>query len=131
MKRSEFLKGMIGVASVSLLPKETYVNASQIELFQCYIRGFQYYKGEAAIASLQENTTLLHLIREKDNKYDKHAIAVYINEAKLGFIPRENNYVLSKLLDANMGNIHAKVVEVNLGATPWEKLKIGVLFGNS
>ena len=44
------------------------------------------------------------LVREPDNKYDKYAIALYVlidnkEREKLGYIAKQENYILSKLLD--------------------------------
>lgn len=37
--------------------------------------------------------------REPDNKYDSRAIALYFEGEKIGFIPREDNVILSGFLD--------------------------------
>ena len=45
--------------------------------------------------------TKLHFVREPDNKYDKLAILVKDeNDNKLGYIPREKNPILARLMDA-------------------------------
>ena len=41
----------------------------------------------------------LELIREASNEYDKHAILVNYHGEKIGYVPRKDNYVLSKLMD--------------------------------
>ena len=60
------------------------------------------------------------LIREEENQFDKHAIAVYIdytyenstNRVKLGYIPKDENYILSKFLD-NEYEFKAFLVTIN------------------
>ena len=41
----------------------------------------------------------LDLLREASNEHDKHAILVKYNGQKIGYVPRKDNYVLSKLMD--------------------------------
>ena len=41
----------------------------------------------------------LGLFREATNEYDKHAILVKYHGEKIGYVPRKDNYVLSKLMD--------------------------------
>ena len=41
----------------------------------------------------------LELFREATNEYDKHAILVKYRGEKIGYVPRKDNYVLSKLMD--------------------------------
>lgn len=76
------------------------------KLYDCFIAGYKYHYS----ISLQTNLILnqeVFLTREKDNKFDKHAIALYIdyhyegetNRIQLGYIPKHENYMLSKLLD--------------------------------
>ena len=40
----------------------------------------------------------LELFREATNEYDKHAILVKYRGEKIGYVPRKDNYVLSKLM---------------------------------
>lgn len=44
--------------------------------------------------------TELTLRRDKDNKYDRYAIAVYLDEQRVGYVPREKCRILAKLMDA-------------------------------
>lgn len=41
----------------------------------------------------------LGLFREATNEYDKHAILVKYHGEKIGYVPKKDNYVLSKLMD--------------------------------
>ena len=40
----------------------------------------------------------LGLFREATNEYDKHAILVKYHGEKIGYVPKKDNYVLSKLM---------------------------------
>jgi hypothetical protein len=54
----------------------------------------------------------LELFRESTNEYDKHAILVKYRGEKIGYVPRKDNYVLSKLMD---GGKHLYGVVVSIG----------------
>jgi hypothetical protein len=62
------------------------------------IAGFTYWEGCIALTQLKIGTEL-RLEREADNKFDPYAVAVYFNEYKLGYIPRDENREISKFLD--------------------------------
>lgn len=86
-----------------------------IFLYGCEVRGTQYIDLEKIILPrLKENDPLL-LLREKDNKHDKHAIAVLTpNGIKLGYIPREHNRVFSRMIDGgNLLFARVKEAEAN------------------
>lgn len=69
-----------------------------IYLYTLPIAGIKYYIDEKL--SINEHDTLI-LKREPDNEYDKYAIIVYSsNNEKLGYIPRKNNKIFARLMDA-------------------------------
>lgn len=84
--------------------KKQYYNQSKnsrdIVLYGCELAGSQYQNLEDhLIPRLQENDPLV-LIREPDNRYDEHAISVVTTGGlKLGYLPRKNNLILSRLMD--------------------------------
>ena len=68
------------------------------------IAGFTYWDGCMAFQELKIGSRL-RLEREADNKFDPHAVAIYYKDFKLGFIPREDNVMVSKFLDLGYGDI--------------------------
>ncbi len=44
--------------------------------------------------------TVLKMIRHPHNKHDELAIGIYLNEIRIGWVPRELNEVISRLMDA-------------------------------
>jgi len=73
----------------------------------CNVAGFTYWDGCLALNKMEIGTKL-QLEREFDNKYDADAVAIYFDDMKLGYIPREHNESISQFLD--MG--HDDVFEV-------------------
>jgi hypothetical protein len=66
----------------------------------------------------------LVLVREPENKYDEFAIALHFENNKIGYIPKECNEVIARLMDAGkafFASISAKDWEGN-----WLKIEIKV-----
>jgi hypothetical protein len=40
----------------------------------------------------------LKAVYEPENRYDPNAIALYFGETKIGFVPREHNHLIAKLI---------------------------------
>lgn len=62
------------------------------------VAGFTYYEGALVFNELKIGAEL-RLVYEPDNRYDPKAVAVYFGEHKLGFIPRNYNDAIAKLLE--------------------------------
>lgn len=125
MKRSEFLKNMIGVFGVSQIPVEFATKLQKIYLLQCFVRGFKFYGGLKILDQVKE-FDVLELVREPENKYDKNAIAIYYNKLKIGFVPAEENDILCVLMDANLIPLRAEVTRIEPQAATWENVHIGI-----
>ena len=89
------------------------------------IAGFTYWEGCMAITDLKVGSQL-RLVREEDNKFDPHAVAIYYEDYKLGFIPRGENELISKMVDLGYGKIFdCRVQRISLDTHP-EK-QVGVI----
>ncbi len=85
----------------------------EIYLFDTYIAGTSFIEDSAIFKTLKVNDHLI-LRRETDNKFDEKAILI-LNEQnqKLGYIPRKDNEIFSRLLDAGK-LLTASIKEINL-----------------
>lgn len=84
----------------------------EIYLFDTYIAGTNYVDDLSNFKDLKEGDRLV-LKREKDNKFDHKAILVNTeSQKKLGYIPRKDNAIFSRLLDAGK-LLSATVKEIN------------------
>lgn len=70
-----------------------------IFLIKTYVAGLYYIDYIDDIFPLIKAGDKLDLFREASNEYDKHAILVKYNGQKIGYVPRKDNYILSKLMD--------------------------------
>ncbi len=68
------------------------------------IAGFTYWDGCMALSELKIGSSL-RLERELENRFDPHAVAIYFNDQKLGYIPRSENEMIAKFLDLGYSKI--------------------------
>lgn len=125
MKRSEFLRNLIGLYGIASLPIDMVKQYQKIYLLQCFVRGFQYYDGPNIIDEINKSG-LLELVREPKNEYDECAIALHFNQRKIGFIPMESNEILSVLIDTGLLNLQAEITHIKKEAMDWEKIHVAI-----
>ena len=74
----------------------------------CHLAGRKYHDADEVWDELKVETTL-RLERDKDNRFDPHAVMVVYDkddeEYLLGYIPRDENETISNLLEMGWGNI--------------------------
>ena len=87
-------------------------------LLDCHIAGFTYYDGLDVIENLKLGAPVT-LKAEPDNPHDPDAVAIYYEDAKLGYVPQAKNSVISPLLYFGHGNIvEARINYHNPEANP-------------
>ena len=95
-------------------------------LLNTHIAGFAYWDGAETFNSLQIGS-ILHFQREENNRFDAYAVAVYCNEYKLGYLPREHNKEISKYLDMGYDDIYeVRVCRLNAAAHTEQQVEISV-----
>lgn len=67
---------------------------------------------------------MLTLKREEENRFDNYAIAIYYGEAKLGFIPRDQNHELSKFLEQGYDIFEARIQRVSPEENPENQVQV-------
>ena len=103
------MKDMI-LEAVEMNGIENVVMPLMNEIFLSFtdIAGTRYCDNQDVFKGLEKNVPLL-LEREADNKYDSNAIKVMTTDReKLGYIPKKDNCVFSRLMDAGK-ILHARV----------------------
>lgn len=125
MKRSQFVKSLIGIYGIAHLPIDALKQYVKVYLKQCFVRGFSYYDGPKIIDEI--NTAgMVQLVREPNNEFDKRAIAIHFEGKKIGYLPRESNKTISILMDTNLLEFHAEITHIEKSASDWEKIRLGV-----
>jgi len=85
----------------------------QIYLISASIAGLFYVEDIHDLLDKIKLESKLRFVREPDNKHDKLAILVRDqNDNKLGYVPREKNPILARLMDAGK-HIYGTVKELN------------------
>jgi HIRAN domain len=127
MKRTEFLKRLLGSIAIGKLPVSITKDFRKIYLLQCFVAGFRHYEGMNLLETMKEGD-LLALVREPENEFDNCAIALHWQDKKIGFIPAAINEMLSYLLDANALSLFAVITHLEKNSQPWENVAIAVYF---
>ena len=95
----------------------------EILVLECLVAGTSFRKLTEIEAELI-NTVQLEIKREGQNEFDKFAIALHYKETKVGYIPKDKNEVIARLMDAGKSfyaTITAKEWEGN-----WLRLNVKV-----
>lgn len=124
MKRLDFLKNAFTVIAGGSVFGIDKLTSKSTKLITTNIAGLQYYHGIENLSNFKINDKV-QLIREPENIHDKYAIAVYWNNLKIGFIPRNNNKVLANLMD-NSKFLHSEIKYINHNESVWNKVFVGV-----
>lgn len=88
------------------------------------VAGFQYYRGNAIWPLLRVGEKL-SLVREAFNGHDRDAVAVYLRNDKLGFVPRRENRTIAQMLDRGE-SLEATISKVLDESDPWERMRISI-----
>ena len=68
-----------------------------------------------------EKDLVLRMQRMPQNKHDKNAIAIFYQKTRIGYVPRELNLVISRLMDAGKA-FFCRVEAVELMDDYWVKI---------
>lgn len=101
------------------------VFSRDILALECLVAGTSFRKLQDVEASLNKEVKL-EMKREPTNEHDNWAIALHFEKHKIGYIPRDKNEVIARLMDAGkafFATIMAKEWEGN-----WLKIEIKVYF---
>lgn len=96
-----------------------------IFLFDTFVAGTTHVEGIEELALYLNIDDKLDFFREPDNRYDPKAIVIKTGDGvKIGYVPKEDNAVFSRLMDAGkllFGKITSKETKGK-----WIKIKIDI-----
>ena len=97
----------------------------EIFLFDTYIAGTSFVEGIEELEQHLNEGDKLDFFREPDNKYDSKAIVIKTdNGVKIGYVPRNDNAIFSRLMDA--GKLLFGRITSKKGYGKWAKINIQV-----
>ena len=67
----------------------------------------------------------MKLVREANNVHDPDAVAVYLQEEKLGYIPRAENSAIAGMTDRGE-TLEASISKLAVREDPWERVRFTV-----
>jgi hypothetical protein len=88
------------------------------------VHGFRYYDGKAVWKEMKAHD-LLSLVREPDNPYDSKAVRVEWQGHKLGYVPRDDNVDLARLMD-NGNRIEARITQLAKTRRPNNRVQLEI-----
>lgn len=124
---SELIDYLLKTGTGIVLPKPF---ERDIYLFDTFVAGTSYIEGIDAIGlNLKEDDRLV-FYREPENPHDPQAIRIEtLDKIKIGYVPRRDNVVFSRLMDAGKV-LFAKIVKKETEGT-WLKITIQIFLHES
>ena len=105
-----------GGISIDVMPKDILV-------LECLVAGTSFRNLQNVEPELLQKVQL-EIVREAKNKFDKFAVALHFKKNKIGYIPKEKNETIARLMDVGksfFATIETKEIEGN-----WLKIEIKV-----
>jgi hypothetical protein len=124
MQRRVFFQSLFGGIGAAIMSSRVPAEDRTILLQESPVAGFQYYRGNAIWPLLRVGEKL-SLVREAFNGHDRDAVAVYLRNDKLGFVPRRENRTIAQMLDRGE-SLEATISKVLDESDPWERIRISI-----
>ncbi|MEJ7610624.1 MAG: HIRAN domain-containing protein [Ferruginibacter sp.] len=105
-----------GAINIDVMPKEILV-------LECLVAGTSFRKLEKVEPELRSEVKL-NCKREAGNEHDQFAIGLWFNDTKVGYIPRDKNEVVARLMNA--GKTFFAVLQAKEWEGNWLRLDIKV-----
>ncbi len=105
-----------GAININIMPKDILV-------LECLVAGTSFRNLKNVEPELLHKVQL-ETVREGKNEFDKFAVALHFKKNKIGYIPKDKNETVARLMDAGksfFATIEAKELEGN-----WLKIEIKV-----
>ena len=105
----------------SRLPNSLQPFSREIFLLDIVVAGTTHCDKIDEVYPLLTKGLVLRMQRHPNNRYDKNAIGIYYNKVRIGYVPRELNLVISRLMDAGKA-FFCRVETVKLVDDYWVKI---------
>ena len=109
--------------------------AKKLYFMECHLAGRQYHDADEVWDELKVGT-LVRLVRDNENEYDRKAVAVVYDkvlengekdEFILGYIPKANNGIISDFLKMGWGEIfECRISKINPDAHYEEQIHLSI-----
>jgi hypothetical protein len=99
------------------------------ELERFHIAGFQFHEGPELIEHLEPGCEL-SLVREPKNPHDQRAVALYFGGVHIGYVPRDRNRTIARMLDQGAPLI-CRITDVDPEEDPWRAVEVAISVGSA
>jgi hypothetical protein len=94
-------------------------------VYEGFISGYQYHKG-VHMEHLFGPGTTFSLKHEPENPFDDDAVALYYDNARIGFIPPDNNVEIARRIQKGEP-LTARLTRFEPQSDPWERVYVEVV----
>lgn len=129
MLRKDFFKGILLCGlGIFILPQNLPAAPAVRKIIPDTesITGFQY-NFRPDIEHLMQTGMSMTLNREPHNKYDQNAILIFFDEAKLGYLPRNANKTIARLMDEGI-KVYGIIKELSPADFPYGSVKLEIYY---
>jgi len=116
---SESMLALLGASENGITPF-----TREIFLLDIVVAGTTFCEKMEVLAPLIHEGTVLRMLRDPNNEYDKMAIGIYLDADRIGWVPMELNVIISRLMDA--GKAFVCHVTDSKWINSWFKIKAKV-----
>ena len=109
--------GSGGVSAVAPFSREIF-------LLKVTVAGTSFCKHIDELVPQLTVDTKMRMLRQPKNEHDEMAIGVYLNESRVGWIPMEQNEVISRLMDAGKA-FFCRITHISKKGN-WHKIDVGI-----
>ena len=89
-----------------------------------FVAGFPYHAGPKLIHRLIVGD-LLRLVREPDNPHDARAVAIYYEDDRIGYVPRDQNHDIADQLDRGE-RLACRITAINADEETYDVLEVEI-----
>lgn len=107
------------------IERDAYEDFFSLPIYRAYVRGLQFHDLPEGYIDNLYAPQALDLVSEPHNRHNKKAIAVYHNALKLGYLPREDNLLLSKMVRRGLP-VRCRLIGVQPEEEAYRQLSIEV-----
>ena len=97
---------------------------SRADARRFFVAGFPYHAGPKLIDRLNVGN-LLRLVREHDNPHDTRAVAIYYQEDRIGYVPRNQNHDIAAKLDQGK-RLRCQITAINAEEDAYDVIEVEV-----
>jgi len=124
MQRRALFGAIFGGLGAALMGHRSQARDRTILIQDSPIAGFQFYRGNSVLSLLRVRQEL-SLVREARNEHDSDAVAVYLKNDKLGFVPRAENRAIAQMLDRGE-RLKTRISELLAETDPYQPIRISI-----